>query len=76
MATPGGGPGFLPNDLDLLGQVVEDISFNNGRDYFPMRNATERPHLKLHSDPGGSLKRSLGMVLPFHLYREPDSGYT
>lgn len=28
--------GLLPNDLALLGQMVEDISFNNARDYFPM----------------------------------------
>jgi len=28
--------GLLPNDLDLLGQMVEDISFNNARHYFPM----------------------------------------
>jgi glucuronate isomerase len=28
--------GLLPNDLDLLGRMVEDISFNNARSYFPM----------------------------------------
>lgn len=28
--------GLLPNDLPLLGQMVEDISFNNARAYFPM----------------------------------------
>jgi glucuronate isomerase len=28
--------GLLPGDLDLLGKMVEDISFNNARDYFPM----------------------------------------
>ncbi|MCL5281659.1 MAG: glucuronate isomerase [Planctomycetes bacterium] len=28
--------GLLPNDLDLLGRMVEDISFNNARNYFPM----------------------------------------
>jgi len=28
--------GLLPNDLDLLGKMVEDISYNNARDYFPM----------------------------------------
>jgi glucuronate isomerase len=28
--------GLLPNDLNLLGQMVEDISFNNARNYFPM----------------------------------------
>ncbi len=28
--------GLLPNDLGLLGQRVEDISFNNARNYFPM----------------------------------------
>ncbi|MCX5644705.1 MAG: glucuronate isomerase [Phycisphaerae bacterium] len=28
--------GLLPNDLALLGQMVEDISFNNARNYFPM----------------------------------------
>ena len=28
--------GLLPNDLTLLGQMVEDISFNNARAYFPM----------------------------------------
>jgi glucuronate isomerase len=28
--------GLLPNDLDLLGKMVEDISFNNARNYFPM----------------------------------------
>jgi glucuronate isomerase len=28
--------GLLPRDLDLLGKMVEDISFNNARNYFPM----------------------------------------
>jgi len=28
--------GLLPADLDLLGRMVEDISFNNARSYFPM----------------------------------------
>ena len=28
--------GLLPNDLALLGQMVEDISYNNARNYFPM----------------------------------------
>ena len=28
--------GLLPNDLALLGKMVEDISFNNARNYFPM----------------------------------------
>jgi len=28
--------GLLPNDLDLLGQMVADISFNNAKKYFPM----------------------------------------
>lgn len=28
--------GLLPNDLPLLGQMVEDISYNNARAYFPM----------------------------------------
>ena len=28
--------GLLPDDLDLLGQMVEDICFNNAADYFPM----------------------------------------
>jgi len=28
--------GLLPNDLDLLGKMVEDICFNNARNYFPM----------------------------------------
>jgi len=28
--------GLLPNDLDLLGKMVEDICFNNAKDYFPM----------------------------------------
>jgi len=28
--------GLLPNDLALLGKMVEDISFNNARAYFPM----------------------------------------
>ncbi len=28
--------GLLPDDLDLLGQMVEDISFNNAKKYFPM----------------------------------------
>jgi len=31
--------GLLPNDLDLLGRMVEDISFNNARNYFPMECA-------------------------------------
>jgi glucuronate isomerase len=28
--------GLLPNDLGLLGPMVEDICFNNARNYFPM----------------------------------------
>jgi glucuronate isomerase len=28
--------GLLPNDMALLGQMVEDISYNNARNYFPM----------------------------------------
>ncbi len=28
--------GLLPNDLDLLGKMVEDICFNNAGNYFPM----------------------------------------
>ena len=31
--------GLLPNDLALLGKMVEDISFNNARNYFPMECA-------------------------------------
>jgi glucuronate isomerase len=30
--------GLLPTDLTLLGQMVEDISYNNARDYFPMES--------------------------------------
>ncbi|UCG57279.1 MAG: glucuronate isomerase [Phycisphaerales bacterium] len=29
--------GHLPNDLELLGKMVEDICFNNARNYFPMQ---------------------------------------
>jgi glucuronate isomerase len=28
--------GLLPNDLGLLGKMVEDICFNNAKKYFPM----------------------------------------
>jgi glucuronate isomerase len=28
--------GLLPNDLELLGKTVEDICFNNAKNYFPM----------------------------------------
>jgi glucuronate isomerase len=28
--------GLLPDDLDLLGKMVEDICFNNAKNYFPM----------------------------------------
>ncbi len=28
--------GLLPNDLGLLGKMVEDICYNNARNYFPM----------------------------------------
>ncbi|MBN1818606.1 MAG: glucuronate isomerase [Sedimentisphaerales bacterium] len=28
--------GLLPGDMSLLGQMVEDISYNNARSYFPM----------------------------------------
>ena len=28
--------GLLPNDLDFLGQMVKNISFNNAKSYFPM----------------------------------------
>jgi glucuronate isomerase len=29
--------GLLPNDLTLLGRMVEDICFNNAKSYFPMQ---------------------------------------
>jgi len=29
--------GLLPNDLSLLGKMVEDICFNNAKNYFPMQ---------------------------------------
>jgi glucuronate isomerase len=29
--------GLLPNDLGLLGKMVEDICFNNAKNYFPMQ---------------------------------------
>ena len=28
--------GLLPNDMNLLGKLVEDICFNNAVNYFPM----------------------------------------
>jgi len=28
--------GLIPGDMELLGRMVEDICFNNARDYFPM----------------------------------------
>jgi glucuronate isomerase len=28
--------GLLPNDVELLGTMVEDICFNNAKNYFPM----------------------------------------
>ncbi len=28
--------GLLPNDLDLVGRMVENICFNNAKEYFPM----------------------------------------
>jgi glucuronate isomerase len=28
--------GLLPNDMSLLGPMVEDICYNNARSYFPM----------------------------------------
>ena len=28
--------GLLPNDMELLGKTVEDICFNNAKNYFPM----------------------------------------
>ncbi|MHC4363089.1 MAG: glucuronate isomerase, partial [Planctomycetota bacterium] len=28
--------GLIPSDMELLGKMVEDICFNNARDYFPM----------------------------------------
>jgi glucuronate isomerase len=31
--------GLIPADLDLLGKMVEDISYNNARNYFPMEVA-------------------------------------
>ncbi len=31
--------GLLPDDLELLGKMVEDICFNNARNYFPMELA-------------------------------------
>ncbi len=29
--------GVLPHDLDLLGEMVEDICYNNAKNYFPMQ---------------------------------------
>jgi len=29
--------GLLPHDLDLLGKMVEDICYNNAKNYFPMQ---------------------------------------
>jgi glucuronate isomerase len=29
--------GLLPNDPELLGKMVEDICFNNAKNYFPMQ---------------------------------------
>ncbi len=29
--------GLLPNDLDLIGKMVENICFNNAKSYFPMQ---------------------------------------
>jgi glucuronate isomerase len=29
--------GLLPNDIELLGKMVEDICFNNAKNYFPMQ---------------------------------------
>jgi glucuronate isomerase len=29
--------GLLPNDVELLGKMVEDICFNNAKNYFPMQ---------------------------------------
>ncbi len=31
--------GLIPPDMDLLGKMVEDISYNNARNYFPMEVA-------------------------------------
>jgi glucuronate isomerase len=28
--------GLLPDDMELLGKMVEDICFNNAKEYFPM----------------------------------------
>ena len=28
--------GLLPNDIDLIGKMVENISYNNAKEYFPM----------------------------------------
>ena len=28
--------GLLPNQIELIGQMVKDICFNNAADYFPM----------------------------------------
>ena len=28
--------GLLPNDLDLIGKMIQDICFNNAKNYFPM----------------------------------------
>jgi glucuronate isomerase len=28
--------GLLPNDMELLGKMVEDVCFNNAKEYFPM----------------------------------------
>lgn len=28
--------GLIPNDIDLLGKMVQDICFNNAKEYFPM----------------------------------------
>jgi glucuronate isomerase len=27
--------GLVPDDMDMIGQLVQDVCFNNARDYFP-----------------------------------------
>ncbi|MCK4791433.1 MAG: glucuronate isomerase, partial [Desulfobacteraceae bacterium] len=28
--------GLLPGDIGMIGKIIEDICFNNARNYFPM----------------------------------------
>ena len=59
--------GALPNEPALLGELVEDVSYRNARDYFKFDDVTRRlstavwPGARIQPAPGHRLRWSLRM---------------